>query len=454
MNLGETSLPIPIFLAPMAGVTNAAYRRLCREQAELGCEQRPAGVFTCEMITARGITERIDKTFAMMAPDVEDPIYSVQLYGTDPLVVGKAISIACGEYGVSHIDLNFGCPVPKVTRRGGGGVLPWKLDRFAAILHAAVRAAEPFRVPVTIKTRIGIDNEHLTMFDAGRIAEQAGIAGITLHARTVDQAYSGKARWEAIAELVQDVSIPVIGNGDIWEASDAVRMMAETGCAGVSIGRGVLGRPWLFRDLASALSAGSYALPGSIDRLPGVLHSASSAQDDGVDSFPESIDRLPGVSPPHKVSSLRCGTLRGPRVLPGGRMTTGVEFGGEPRGNLPSCGEVAVMVRRHAELLVIHFGDERHAMADLRKHMAWYFKGFSLGGELRYALGLVSSLAELDDILARLDLDEEFPEKELHSPRGRQGSPRTKVAMPYNWLTSRTLDNFDLTGADLDTSGG
>ena len=381
--LGELELPIPVVLAPMAGVTNPAYRQLCREQAEAATSIRPAGVFTCEMITARGIAERIAKTFSMMAPDPGDPIFSVQLYGTDAEVIARAVTIACAERGVKHIDLNFGCPVPKVTRRGGGGVLPWKLDRFRQILIAAVHAAEPYGVPVTIKTRIGIDDDHVTMDDAGRIAEDCGIAGITLHARTVEQAYAGKARWEAIARLVGEVSIPVFGNGDIWEASDAVRMMAQTGCAGVSVGRGALGRPWIFRDLAAAMIHGEAGVP-----------------------------------------------------------------------TLPTCGEVAQMVRRHAELLVQHFGDERHGLADLRKHMSWYFKGFSLGGDLRHNLGMVSSLAMLDDLLAQLDLDEPFPRHELHAPRGRQGSPRTKVTMPYGWLDSRTLDGFDLTGDDADAQGG
>ena len=365
----------------MAGVTNPAYRQLCREQAEAGTELRPAGVFTCEMITARGIAERIPKTFSMMAPDPGDQVFSVQLYGTEPAVIAKAISIACGERGITHVDLNFGCPVPKVTRRGGGGVLPWKLDRFAQILTSAVRAGDPYQVPITIKTRIGIDDAHITMFDAAKAAEQAGVAALTLHARTVEQAYSGQARWESIAELVDTVSIPVIGNGDIWEASDALRMVADTGCAGVSIGRGALGRPWLFRDLAAVCTPGGATAPA-----------------------------------------------------------------------LPSGGEVAAMVRRHAELLIAHFGDERHGLADLRKHMAWYFKGFSLGGDLRRNLGLVDSLARLDDLLGQIDAHEAFPAHELHSPRGRQGSPRSKVAMPYGWLDCRQLDT-DIED-ELDTPGG
>jgi len=381
MKLGRYDLPVPVFLAPMAGVTNPAYRRLCREQAESGTDRRPAGVFTAEMITARGVADRIAKTLAMMAPDPDDGLFSVQLYGIDPGVVSRAVAVACGERGVRHVDLNFGCPVPKVTRRGGGGVLPWKLDRFHEILAAAVRAAEPFGVPVTIKTRIGIDDAHRYMPEAGRIAEAAGIAAITLHARTVEQAYSGQARWPAIAELVQAVAIPVIGNGDIWEAADALTMMADTGCAAVSVGRGALGRPWIFRDLAIAASQGQAGIP-----------------------------------------------------------------------TLPTAGEVAAMVRRHAELLVEYFGDEAHGLADLRKHMPWYFKGFSLGGDLRSALGLVSSLDGLDDLLARVDASEPFPRHELQSPRGRQGSPRAKVAMPYDWLASRTLGDVDI--PEVSAEGG
>jgi nifR3 family TIM-barrel protein len=333
------------------------------------------------MITARGVADRIPKTLEMMAPDTGDDFFSVQLSGVDPATMGKAVARACGELGVRHIDLNFGCPVPKITRKGGGGVLPWKLDRFQAILDSAVRSASPYQVPVTMKIRMGIDADHLTMIEAAHIAEDVGVLAITLHARTVDQAYSGLANWEAIARLVQEVKIPVIGNGDIWEASDALRMMSQTGCAGVAIGRGALGRPWLFRDLAAQFTTGE--------------------------------------------------------------VTTA----------LPTSREVAGMVRRHAELLVEHFEHENHGLSDLRKHMSWYFKGFSLGGELRYQLGLVSSLTQLNELLDQVE-DEPFPVRELHRPRGRQGSPREKVIMPYGWLDTRTLDTHDLSGADIDVSGG
>jgi nifR3 family TIM-barrel protein len=246
LRLGPLTVGTPVVLAPMAGVTNAAFRRLCREQG--------AGLYVCEMITSRGLVERDASTLSMLAFDPLEDVRSVQLYGIDPVYVGKAVEILAGDYGVRHVDLNFGCPVPKVTRKGGGAALPWKRRLFASILDSAVRAAQPYGVPVTMKTRKGIDADHLTYLEAGRIAQDAGCAAIGLHARTAEQHYSGAADWSAIGALVSQVDIPVLGNGDIWEAGDALRMVEETGCAGVVIGRGCLGRPWLFGDLAAAFS--------------------------------------------------------------------------------------------------------------------------------------------------------------------------------------------------------
>jgi nifR3 family TIM-barrel protein len=249
LRLGALTVDPAVVLAPMAGITNPAFRTLCREFG--------AGLYVCEMITTRALVERSEKTLQMVraTPDEEDA-FSVQLYGVDPATVGRAVEMLVDE-GVAgtrpaHVDLNFGCPVPKVTRKGGGSALPWRRVLFRDIVRAAVRAAGD--VPVTVKTRIGIDPQHVTYLDAGRIAEDEGAAAITLHGRTADQLYSGSADWSHIARLVETVGIPVLGNGDIWEADDALRMVAETGCAGVVIGRGCLGRPWLFGDLAAAFA--------------------------------------------------------------------------------------------------------------------------------------------------------------------------------------------------------
>jgi nifR3 family TIM-barrel protein len=231
----------PVVLAPMAGITNAAFRTLCRRFG--------AGLYVSEMITARGLVEGNARTLhlAGFAPD-ESP-RSLQLYGVDPASLGEAVARLVGEGQVDHVDLNFGCPVAKVTRRGGGAAIPWKRALLRRLVRAAVTHAGA--VPVTIKFRIGIDDRHETFVDAGRVAEDEGCAAVALHARTAAQLYDGHARWDAITALRAAVkSIPVLGNGDVWEAHDALRMMRETGCDGVVVGRGCLGRPWLFRDLA------------------------------------------------------------------------------------------------------------------------------------------------------------------------------------------------------------
>jgi nifR3 family TIM-barrel protein len=242
---GPLRVDPPVVLAPMAGVTNAPFRRLCRRFG--------AGLYVSEMITARALVEGNAKThkLAEFAPD-EKP-RSLQLYGVDPYHVGEAVAWLVGEGKVDHVDLNFGCPVPKVTRRGGGAAIPLRPRLLRAIVRAALGRAGS--VPVTLKFRLGVDDAHETFLDAGRIAEDEGCAAVALHARTAAQLYDGEARWEAIARLKAAVrSIPVLGNGDVWEAWDALRMMRATGCDGVVVGRGCLGRPWLFRDLAAVFA--------------------------------------------------------------------------------------------------------------------------------------------------------------------------------------------------------
>jgi nifR3 family TIM-barrel protein len=371
LRLGPIDVVPPVVLAPMAGITNSAFRRLCAEQG--------AGLYVSEMITSRGVVERDEKTLSMLAFDPTETVRSVQLYGVDPHYVGEAVRILAGEHAVAHVDLNFGCPVPKVTRRGGGAALPFKRGLLARILRAAVTAAAPYRIPVTMKTRKGIDEQNLTYLDAGRIAQDAGCAAIALHGRTAAQHYSGAADWGSIARLKGHVEIPVLGNGDIWEAADALRLMERTGADGVVVGRGCLGRPWLFRDLAAA-------------------------------------------------------------------------FAGLPAPVLPSLGEVAAMIRRHAELLADLLGEDR-GLRDMRKHMAWYLKGFAVGPEVRAPLGMVSTLAELDALLARLDPAQPFPITEIGTPRGRQGSPRA-VVLPHGWLDDADGATVSLANAELGISGG
>ncbi|WFB09695.1 tRNA dihydrouridine synthase DusB [Streptomyces sp. LX-29] len=249
LQIGPHTVQPPVVLAPMAGITNAPFRTLCREFSG------GKGLFVSEMITTRALVERDAKTMRLVHFDGTEKPRSIQLYGVDPVTVGKAVRMIVEEDLADHIDLNFGCPVPKVTRKGGGSALPFKRHLLRAILREAVTGAGD--LPVTMKMRKGIDDDHLTYLDAGRIAVEEGVTAIALHGRTAAQHYGGTADWEAIARLKEAVpEIPVLGNGDIWSADDAVRMMRETGCDGVVVGRGCLGRPWLFGDLVAAFEGG------------------------------------------------------------------------------------------------------------------------------------------------------------------------------------------------------
>jgi nifR3 family TIM-barrel protein len=388
LRIGRLTIESPVVLAPMAGITNRAFRRLCREYGSAGLEAGGASgastLYVNEMVTSRALVERNERTMQLISHDPDESPRSVQLYSVDPVTAGQAARILVSEDRTDHIDLNFGCPVPKVTRKGGGAALPWKSELFASIVAAVVREAQPYAVPVTVKMRVGIDAEHVTYLDAARRAEAEGAAAVALHARTAAQAYSGTADWSAIARLKEAVGIPVLGNGDIFSAEDALRMVAETGCDGVVVGRGCLGRPWLFTDLAAA-------------------------------------------------------------------------FAGSPARVQPTLREVTDTLRRHAAYLVdFHDGDELRGCRDIRKHIAWYLKGFPAGSQVRHQLALVDSLQALDDLIGGMDLDAPWPGEAAEGQRGRAGSPRV-VALPDGWLRSRELNAEQqrlVAEAELDTSGG
>jgi nifR3 family TIM-barrel protein len=282
LTLGSIAVDPPVVLAPMAGVTNVAFRRLCRTFG--------AGLYVSEMVTARALVEGNAKTLAMAAFAEDEPVRSVQLCGVDPQVMGAAVSRLVDEIGADHVDLNFGCPAGKVTRQGAGAALPVHRRLFQAIVGAAVGAAGT--VPVTVKLRIGIDGRHVTYLEAGAIAEAEGVAAVTLHARTAEQLYAGGADWQSIARLKDAVTtIPVLGNGDLWEASDALAMVAATGCDGVVVGRGCLGRPWLFRDLSDAFAGRALQAPPSLGEITAMMRThaellcSSFGEDIGVRQF-------------------------------------------------------------------------------------------------------------------------------------------------------------------------
>lgn len=368
--IGPYQVDPRVVLAPMAGITNVAFRTLCREFGS------PTSLYVCEMITARAIVERDPKTMEMITFGEYEHPRSLQLYSVDPANMREAVKIIAAEDLADHIDMNFGCPVPKVTRKGGGAALPYKRRLFGEIVAAAV--ANAGGRPVTVKFRVGIDDEHITYLDAGRIAEAEGAVAVALHARTAAQRYSGEADWSRIARLKEAVTtIPVLGNGDIFSATDALKMVEETGCDGVVVGRGCLGRPWLFAELHAA-------------------------------------------------------------------------FTGAPIPDGPDLGTVGRILYRHATLLADHLGAEK-GLRDLRKHMAWYLRGFPIGSDLRKQFAMVSGLGELADLIGQLDPTAPYPE-EAEGPRGRQGSPG-KVVLPEGWLDDPD-DAAVPVGAELMHSGG
>jgi len=368
----EFVLSTPVVLAPMAGITNAAFRRLCREQG--------AGLFVSEMVTARALIERREETFRLIKPGVGESPRSVQLYAVDPIVLGKAVDLLGSEDLADHIDLNFGCPVPKVTRRGGGAALPFKRRLFSAIVESAVKTASKYGIPVTVKMRVGIDSDHHTFLESAKSAADLGVTWVALHARTAAQLYEGRSDWNKITELVEHLSntdVPVLGNGDIWSGEDAVKMMSQTGCAGVVVGRGCLGRPWLFADLVSSIN-------------------------------------------------------------------------GENKRVNPNLFEVRKIMLRHGQLLVEYFENEDRAMRDIRKHMAWYLKGFSVPREIRSSLGMVDSLNQMEELLSGVE-DQPYPQAVGDGPRGRTSHGR-EVKLPDGWLNDP--DELATISIDDAISGG
>ncbi len=375
LEIGPITVDPPVVLAPMAGVTDAPFRVLC---SSFG-----GGLYVNQMVTARALLEGHRTSWELTRFHPAERVRSLQLYGTDPVTLGEAVRRLVAERRVDHVDMNFGCPAAKVTRNGGGAALPFKRNLLRSVIQAAVKAADAEsggRVPVTVKFRLGIDDDHLTYLETGRIAEDEGVAAVALHARTALQHYAPPAHWDAIARLREVVTtIPVLGNGDVFSAHDALDMMAATGCDGVVVGRGCLGRPWLFRDLSEA-------------------------------------------------------------------------FAGRPVPPAPKLGEVVATIRRHVQL-VVEWQEGEERLTHFRKHLAWYLKGYPVGGAVRAAAGHVGSVADIESLLDRLDPDLEAPEGVERIVRSHSNALK-RVALPDGWLDDPDEDVALPRGAEALVSGG
>ena len=397
LRIGALTLSHPVVLAPMAGVTNAPFRQLCRRYG--------GALYVSEMVMARALLERTPRTMRMIHFGPDETPRSIQLYGTEPVSLGEAVRrlVAGGE--VDHFDMNFGCPAPKVTRNGGGAAVPVKRALFRSIVRAAVSAAAAEsggKVPVTIKFRKGINDSLLTFLEAGRIGEDEGVAAVSLHARTAEQLYSGDADWHAITELKQAVtSIPVLGNGDIWEAEDALRMVEQTGCDGVVVGRGCLGRPWLFGDLVAAFEGKELPPPPRLGEVMETMRDHAALLVEHFDGMALSRRRGPEAGSDEAIAAARIGNGKGIR--------------------------------------------------DFRKHAGWYMTGYAVGPDMRRRLGMVSSLPELDDLLAELDPALELVEGGRRFKRGHTNGPRP-VHLPYGYLDNR--DDPTPPSVDAEIAGG
>ena len=378
LTLGSHVIDPPVVLAPMAGVTNAPFRSLCRSFG-------PGLVYVNEMVMATGLIRGSAKSQRMVTFSPDESLRSLQLYGSDPDIMGEAVASLVSRNAVDHIDLNFGCPAAKVTRKGGGAAVPLKKNLLRAILRSAVAEGKKGGVPVTCKFRMGVTDDLLTYLSTAEIAAEEGVAWVALHARTAEQHYAGQARWDAITTLKAHFpELQVLGNGDIWEASDAIAMMERTGCDGVVVGRGCLGRPWLFRDLVDTF-AGRELQPTPL--------------------LGEVVDVM----------------LRHARMLD----AHGVNRNGVDRNGVNKNGSAAPA------------GENVRGAKEFRKHAGWYLTGYPVGGEMRRQASNCSTVAELEELFADVDRSIAIVEGGERFTRGHTNGP-IRVALPVGYL-----DNLD-----------
>lgn len=238
MKIGDVELTNKYILAPMAGVTDLPFRLLCKEQ---GCS-----LMYTEMISAKGLYYGDKKTRSLMQTAEEEKPIGIQIFGSDPKIMAKVVKEQINDMTFALVDINAGCPAPKIVKNGDGSALMKKPELLGDIIHAVTKES---RIPVTVKIRAGWDDAHINVVEVAKIAEEAGASAVTVHGRTREQFYSGKSNWDIIKSVKEKLKIPVIGNGDIKSYKDAISLLESTKCDGIMIGRGSLGNPWIFSML-------------------------------------------------------------------------------------------------------------------------------------------------------------------------------------------------------------
>jgi tRNA-dihydrouridine synthase B len=252
MRIGNIELENNVFLAPMAGVTDLAFRILCKEMG--------AGLVFSEMVSSKGMYYNDKSTEQLLEIDPKERPIAIQIFGSDPLVMRNVVESHLNpREDIDIIDINMGCPAPKIVKNGDGSALMKNPKLVREILREIIRVSKK---PVTLKIRMGWDNDNINGIDIARIAEEEGVAAITIHARTKDMLYSGEADWDYIKLVKENLTIPVIGNGDIFEPMDGIKMLEHTKCDGIAIGRGSQGNPWIFKRIIDVMSGKEDNAPG------------------------------------------------------------------------------------------------------------------------------------------------------------------------------------------------
>ncbi len=368
LKIGNITLPNNLILAPMAGVTDLPFRVLCAEQG--------AGMVCMEMISAKALSYHNKNTEELLNISPQEGLVSLQLFGSEPDLIGE-MAKKIEELPFAVLDINMGCPVPKVVNNGEGSAL-MKNPRLAGkIIEAAARA---IRKPVTVKIRRGFDLEHENAVEIAHIAQESGAAAVAVHGRTREQYYAGDADLSCIRAVRQAVRIPVIGNGDVTDISSAKRMLEETGCDGVMIGRAARGNPWIFREIARGLAKGD--VNGFAE---GNLSWGSCC---GAD-MPDCVNHMEQACSGENMPEQKKGMREAQKVW---------ESDSGQRDGKPDRGEVKSMMLRHARMLLEEKG-EYTGVREMRKHVAWYTAGYPNSAAMRRAVNEITSFEALQELL-------------------------------------------------------